>query len=264
VSVPTLVACSHGTANADGSAAVTRLVDAVRRAADVPVVEAFVDVHGPYVDEVVAAHDGRAVVVPLLLAAGYHVRVDISRAVERRPDAFVSPALGPDARLTGLLLDRLAGAGVRPGDAVVLGAAGSSDDAADGSVRTAARELSAAWGAPVSVAYGAARGPRLADEVARLRDQRPGRRVAVASYLLATGHFHRKVYAAGADVVTDPLLDEGEPDPRLVDLVLARYAWVRKVSQTSSGRTLTPARTPCTTDHPDRPAWRVRPRCAGR
>ncbi len=238
MSAPVLVACSHGTANAAGSAAVTRLVDAVRRAADVPVVEAFVDVHGPYVDDVVAAHDGHAVVVPLLLAAGYHVRVDIGRAAGRWPGASVTEALGPDARLTGLLLDRLTGAGVRPGDMVVLAAAGSSDDAADASVRTAARDLSVARGAPVTVAYGAARGPRIADEVARLRDERPGCRVAVASYLLATGHFHRRVLAAGADLVTAPLLDAGDPDPRLVDLVLARYASVRRHSQTSGARVL--------------------------
>jgi len=31
------------------------------------------------------------------------------------------------------------------------------------------------------------------------------------------------VLAAGADVVTAPLLDDGAPDPRLVDLVRGRY-----------------------------------------
>ena len=220
---PTLVACSHGTANPTGSAAITRLVDVVRRSVEGPVVEAFVDVHGPYVDDVVAAHDGDVIVVPLLLAAGYHVRVDVTRAVEPWPGAGVSSALGPDQRITALLVDRLAAAGARDGDVVVLAAAGSSDDAADASVRAAAHDLAAALGRPVTVAYGAARGPRVGCAVTRSRLTEPGRRVALVSYLLATGHFHRRVLAAGADVVTAPLLDDGEPDPRLVDLVRDRF-----------------------------------------
>jgi sirohydrochlorin ferrochelatase len=233
-----LVACSHGTADPDGSAAVTRFVDAVRRQADGPVVEAFVDVHGPYVDGVVSANDGDVVVVPLLLAAGFHVRVDITRAVAPWPQAETADALGPDDRITRVLLDRMAAAGVRAGDAVVLAAAGSSDDAADVCVRSAAQLLGRAWGAPVSVAYGAAREPRIAEEVSRIRSAGPGRRVALVSYLLATGHFHRKVLDAGADVVTPPLLDGGEPDDRLVEVVLDRYTSTRdRLGQPSPVRT---------------------------
>jgi sirohydrochlorin ferrochelatase len=224
VNGPALVACSHGTADAAGSTAVSGLVDAVRRAADRPVVEAFVDVHGPSVDEVVNGLGGHVVVVPLLLAAGFHVRVDIGRAVAPWHSAATSGTLGPDARITRVLLDRMATAGVRPGDAVVLAAAGSSDDAADESVRSAARQLALAWRAPVSVAYGAAREPCVAAEVARVRAAEPGRRVALVSYLLATGHFHSRVLDGGADLVTAPLLNEGAPDARLVELVLDRFA----------------------------------------
>jgi sirohydrochlorin ferrochelatase len=217
------VACSHGTADAEGTAAVTRLVDAVRGAADVPVVEAYVDVHGPYVRDVVAEHGGDVVVVPLLLAAGFHVRVDIAEAVAPWPAAVTSPALGPDDRRTDLRDERLRAAGVGPDDAVVLAAAGSSDDAADAAVRAQAELLSAVRRRPVTVAYGAARGPRIGEEVDRLHGNGHGTRVAVASYLLATGHFHRRVLAAGADAVTAPLLDADDPDPRLVELVLDRY-----------------------------------------
>ena len=217
----TLVACAHGTRSAEGRAAVASLVSAVRAASVVPVLDAFVDVHGPFVDEVVASVSGDAVVVPLLLAPGYHVRVDIARAVAPW-SAAVAPALGPSPLLTSLLMDRLRAAGAQPGDAVVLGAAGSSDDASDVSVRAAARSLSVAWGAPVTVAYGASRTPLLADEVARLRSHTSGR-VVVASYLLATGHFLRRILASGADLVTAPLLDGGEPDSRLVKLVRERF-----------------------------------------
>lgn len=218
-----LVACSHGTADEDGTAAVTGLAEAVGRHG-VPMAQAHVDVHGPYVGDVVAEHEGRVVVVPLLLAEGYHVRVDVAAAVAGWPEAQIAPALGPDDRVTEVLLERMAQAGARRDDAVLLAAAGSSDDTAEVSVRDTAAALARAWGAPVGVAYGAAREPRVADEVARLRDERPGRRVVAVSYLLATGHFHRTVVAAGADVVTEPLLGPGDPDDRLVDLVLSRYA----------------------------------------
>lgn len=217
-----LVACSHGTADPVGTAAVTGLADAVARRG-VPLAEAYVDVHGPYVADVVREHHGGVVVVPLLLAAGYHVRVDIADAVAPFPEAGVAEALGPDPRLTAVLLRRMRAAGARPGDAVVLAAAGSSDDTSDVSVRSAARDLARAWGAPVSVAYGAAREPRVGDEVARLRALEPTRRVVAVSYLLATGHFHRKVLAAGADLVTTPLLGDHPVEPELVDLVVARY-----------------------------------------
>jgi sirohydrochlorin ferrochelatase len=170
---------------------------------------------------VVASVSGDAVVVPLLLAPGYHVRVDITRAAAPWSSA-VAPSLGPSPLLTSLLMDRLHAAAARPGDAVVLGAAGSSDEASDESVRAAARSLSVVWGAPVSVAYGASRSPSLAAEVSRLRSVTSGR-VVVASYLLATGHFHRRILDAGADLVTAPLLGEGSPDPRLVELVLERF-----------------------------------------
>ena len=228
MSLPTLVTCSHGTASPEGSAAVTRLTEAVREAGDMPVVEAFVDVHGPFVDAVVRGLDGHAVVVPVLLAAGFHVRVDIAGAVAPFPEAVAASALGPDQRITSMLLDRMATAGVRRGDHVVLASAGSSDDMADESVRQVARELADAWGAPVTVAYGAAREPRVVDEVTRLREQEPGSRVAVVSYLLATGHFHRRLLGSGADVVTAPLLDHREPDPRMVGVVLDRYAAARR------------------------------------
>jgi sirohydrochlorin ferrochelatase len=219
--VTALVACAHGTRSPEGRAAVASLVSAVRATSDVPVLDAFVDVHGPYVDDVVSSVAGDAVVVPLLLAPGYHVRVDIARAVGPW-SAPVAPALGPSRLLTSLLMDRLCAVGARPGDAVVLGGAGSSDDASDVSVRAVARSLSVAWGAPVTVAYGASRTPSLPDEVARLRRLTSGR-VVVASYLLATGHFHRRILAAGADLVTAPLLDGGEPDVRLVKLVRKRF-----------------------------------------
>ncbi|MGL5818583.1 MAG: sirohydrochlorin chelatase, partial [Phycicoccus sp.] len=101
-----LVLCAHGTRDAAGRAVIGGVVEAVAAALpEVAVHEAYVDVHGPEVGAVVAAvprADGprpAGVVVPLLLAAGYHVHVDLADAVRARSDVVVTPALGPDDRL---------------------------------------------------------------------------------------------------------------------------------------------------------------------
>ena len=99
-----LVLCSHGTRSEVGAARITALVAAVAAALpSVEVREAHVDVHPPYLDEVVTPG---SVVVPLLLAPGYHVDTDIGGAA-LAAGATVAPALGPDGLLTSLLLARL-------------------------------------------------------------------------------------------------------------------------------------------------------------
>jgi sirohydrochlorin ferrochelatase len=226
-----LVCCSHGTSDPEGRRVVTALVDAVRAARpDVDVREAFVDVQQPEVADVVAAavDEGasRVVVVPLLLSGGYHVHVDIAKAVELHPVAFATPALGPDPRLVELLVDRLAEAGGRPDDAVVVAAAGSSDTRASEDVRAVADALARRWPGPVTVGFGSSAEPAVGDAVAQARES--GARVLVASYLLAPGHFWSVLSRSGADSVTAPLCfvgADGAPriDSRLVDLVLDRY-----------------------------------------
>ena len=217
-----LVLCSHGTRSEVGAARVSGLVAAVASALpSVEVREAHVDVHPPYLADVVTPG---SVVVPLLLAPGYHVETDISVAAAA-VGASVTPALGPDGLLVSLLASRLLSldAPPAPDDVVVLAAAGSSVAGSDLSTREVARQLSVRLDRPVHVGYGAACGPRLDHLVDSLRERRPGRRIVAASYLLAPGHFHDRVLASGADAVTDPLLEDGAPDRRLVELVVSRY-----------------------------------------
>lgn len=219
---PVLVACSHGTADPAGRAVVAGILDGVRRLRPgLDVRPAFVDVQEPEVGrvvELVAAEGRDAVVVPLLLSAGYHVHVDVAAAVADRP-AVASGALGPDRRLVACLVDRLRDASAARGDGVVLAAAGSSDPRATFAVEATARELARVWRAgPVVVAYGSAARPRVPDAVAQLRG-RGVRRVVIATYLLAPGWFHDRLAEAGADVVTAPLA----PDARVLDVVLDRY-----------------------------------------
>ena len=123
-----LVAASHGTSHPDGQRAVAALVSAVAQAApQLNVSQAFVDVQQPDVRQTLSAVDpGRdAVVVPLLLSAGYHVRVDLARDARETLDrrVTIAEALGPDRRLTELLVRRLDEAGLLPDDRVVVFAA---------------------------------------------------------------------------------------------------------------------------------------------
>jgi sirohydrochlorin ferrochelatase len=217
-----LVATSHGTDVPAACCSITALVEAVREASPhLDVREAFVDVQEPPVSRVIDAIDGLAVVVPLLLAPGFHVHVDIQQAVDRS-SAVASGTLGPDSRLTGILLGRLARAGATRDDVVVLGAAGSTDERARQSVDAAARMLGSAWGSPVPVGYVGGTGTPI-DEI--VRDvARAGRRVVVASYLMAPGFFYDRLLSCGADVVTRPLLDGADVDPDMVSLVLDRFA----------------------------------------
>ncbi|WP_432519627.1 sirohydrochlorin chelatase [Kineococcus sp. SYSU DK006] len=227
VQAPVLVACSHGTRSELGRRTVDALRDAVAAARpDLSVRAAHVDVHGPELPEVVgelSAAGRRSVVVPLLLSSGYHVRVDVARAVAASGGlATAAEALGPGSEVTGVVLQRLGEAlGEDPAafeGAVVLAAAGSSDAVAQGDVRTAAALLGERLRAPVTCGFLSAQEPTVADAVAAAR-RAGARRVAVAGYLLAPGVFSRRLAAAGADAVAEPM----GPHPALVDLVVRRY-----------------------------------------
>lgn len=227
---PALVAASHGTSNPDGQRAVAALVAAVAESsAGITVRGSFVDVQKPDVPQSLSALDAgqNAVVVPLLLSAGYHVRVDLARDSREAVDRHVTiaGALGPDQRLARVLIRRLEEAGLLPDDVVVLGAAGSSDERAVDDCRMAATELGRLLGRPVTVGFISAATPRLPDAVREARSGSGGlRRVVIASYLLAPGYFAGLAQEAGADLVTATLLIADEPVPQeLVDIVRDRY-----------------------------------------
>ena len=220
VNVPLLLV-AHGSRDEAAHTCVGEIADAVRAALpDVPVRVGYVDVRAPTVADAVADLDG-AVVVPAFLAAGYHVRTDLPAQLAEcgAADRFVvTPALGPDPSIVRAAAGRLAEAGWRYGDAVVLAAAGSSDPAALAEVRAAGRMLAAQVGRKVRVGFVATAAPRVDALVAELRAAGE-RRVAVASWLLAPGIFHTRLADAGADVVAAPL----GAHPDVVAAVVARY-----------------------------------------
>ena len=227
------------------------------------------DVHDSYLDHslprpvdvlarLAASGRRRAVMVPLLLTAAYHGRVDVpaevaaARAAGLRLDVDITDVLGPtdgrvDALLPAGLIRRLAeadpisrdghlpggsgsGAAVLPDgdlargygfDAVVLAAAGTRDSRARGSIGRAAAALSARLDVPCRVAYASAAPPAAGAAVQRLRTA-GARRVGVAAYFLAPGLLYdatvASARAAGAAGVAAPLGDA----PELVDLVQSR------------------------------------------
>jgi len=220
VTVP-LVLVAHGSRDDAAHACVEEIVDAVRAAlSGVEVRLGYVDVRGPKVADAVAGMDG-AVVVPAFLASGYHVRTDLPAQLAdcgAPRDRFrVTPAIGADPLLARAARARLAEAGWRYGDAVVLAAAGSSDPAALAEVRAAGRMLAAEVGRKARVGFVATATPRVDAVVADLRALGE-RRIAIASWLLAPGIFHRRI-AAAADVVAAPL----GAHPDVVATIVARY-----------------------------------------
>jgi sirohydrochlorin ferrochelatase len=198
-----VVLAAHGSADPKFARVVDSLaavVAALRPDANVAV--GYLDHGTPTLRDVAGVE---AVVVPVFLSSGVHVRRDLPA---QAPDSVIAAAIGPDRRLARVLAGRLREAGWLDGP-VVLAAAGSQDPAAIADVHRAARHLGDELGAAVSAAFVGAGEPRL-------RDLAPA---AVASYLLAPGHFADVVAACGAPIVTAPL----GADPLIAEIILDRY-----------------------------------------
>lgn len=179
----------------------------------------FADVRSPTLAEVLAGLANPAVVVPAFLATGWHVRVDLPAqlAATGRRDVVLAEAVAGHPGLLSAATDRLTLAGARPGDGLVLAAAGSSDPRAADEVHGAAAALGACVG------FIAAGAPRVAEVVASRRAA-GYERVAVASWLLAPGRFQSSLASCGADVLADPL----GAHPGVVAAVLDRYRAARR------------------------------------
>jgi sirohydrochlorin ferrochelatase len=148
------------------------------------------------------------------------VRADVPEQLRRadRPDVVLAQAFGPDPLLVDAAAQRLVEAGTTQDHAVVLAVVGSSDPRAQADSAAAARWLGRRLGRPVTLATTAMGGPKVPEAVARLRAG-GAHRVAVASWLLAPGLFHRTLYRAGADVVAEPLAEHDA----VIELISRRY-----------------------------------------
>jgi sirohydrochlorin ferrochelatase len=177
-------------------------------------------------------------VVPLLFAPGHHVRVDLPRQVaaagiaagwtptDREP-AFATVA-GPlidsaEGASNELLLDALdarAGRALASVDALVLMAAGSSDEDARAAVSELARSWGDRHGVPAQAAFASGPGPAPAEAVTARRAAGAGQ-VLAGSLFLAPGllPLRAEQSASGAGATVSPVLGAAPP---LVELVTLR------------------------------------------
>ncbi|HJC29427.1 MAG TPA: sirohydrochlorin chelatase [Candidatus Dietzia intestinipullorum] len=219
---PRLLLVAHGTRSATGRRELSRVLLETRKRLAVDCRMAWVDIQTPGPDRVLA-DAVPTVVVPLFLARGYHVVEDVAGACRRAPGPVsLTPHLGEEPEVVRALVQRLAeagGTGAFGADAVVLGAAGSSDADSVSETHALASTLSGVLGVPVTGAFASASTPTVPEAVADLRAQGHGR-IAVLTHLLAPGFFADRLAAAGADITTPPL----GAHPELIDLVVRRYA----------------------------------------
>lgn len=209
--MPRLLVAAHGTRSAAGSATTRALVAAIAtQRPSVPVSLCFLDVTAPSLAVALDRLGNEpVVVVPLLLAAGYHVTTDIPDVVAGRRSVRVARHLGPDPLVISAVADRLAAASGPAGlgeSPVQLAAVASSRPSADTEVGRAAQLLSSRLGVPVEVLAL----PSGLDSVA------PG---PVAVYLLAEGGFWTRLQSAVRGVLADPI----GAHPAVVSLVWDRY-----------------------------------------
>ncbi|WP_307038629.1 sirohydrochlorin chelatase [Agromyces ramosus] len=228
------MAVTHGSPSPANRAAVIRLVDAVatvRPELDVSI--SFVDARSTDVAAAVAgdAASPGAVIVPLVLSAGFHVRTGLGLGLDRiGGSSSLAPELGPDARIADVLAERLEALDLTDRDAVLLAAAGSNDPRAVRECFETARLLAQRLSRPVTVGFIAAGLPRLPDAIEMVREVHPGARIVVGAYLLAPGAFYDTAATLGGDVIAEPLLlPDREAPSALVELVLDRYSAIELV-----------------------------------
>lgn len=226
---PALVLVAHGSRDPRALATVRTLMDRVReQRPGLTVRLGHIELNEPLLPDTLAAlGDREAVLVPLLLSRGYHVKQDIpemAAAAEAR--TRLAAPLGPHPLLVETLHARLVEAGWRTRtseahrrtSAVVLAAAGSRDPEAAEDTGLTARLLADRLGVPVVPAYASAATPTVPEAVRTLTAQ--GRtRIALASYFTAPGRFARECAEAAPGITAAPL----GAHPSMANLILHRY-----------------------------------------
>jgi sirohydrochlorin ferrochelatase len=226
---PALVLVGHGSRDPRALATVRTLMERVRELRPhLPVHLGHIELNEPLLPDTLAAlGESRAVLVPLLLSRGYHVKQDIPEAAAAaRADTRLAAPLGPHPLLVETLYARLAEAGWpasmsdarRRTSAVVLAAAGSRDPESAVDTRRTAQLLAERLGVPVVPAYASAAAPTVPAAVRALA-ARGRHRVAVASYFTAPGRFHTECAEAAPWIAAAPL----GAHPAMARLVLHRY-----------------------------------------
>lgn len=224
---PSLVLVAHGSRDPRFGATARRVRDAVASSLPgVDVVLSYLDLDEPPIGDVLSHTAADTVVVPMLLAAGYHHKVDLPSIIAScRPTARQTDVMGTRS-LTGALTDRLLEAGLGPRDGVILSAVGSSDPDADRSVRLRAIELSTRLHRPVEVVFATKLGAGQRAVATAVRRLRAGGadRIALSPYFLSAGLLTERVESA-LDALVDDTLVAGPlgTHPEVVDAIGSLY-----------------------------------------
>ncbi|MFE6158522.1 sirohydrochlorin chelatase [Streptomyces sp. NPDC056486] len=241
---PALVVVGHGSRDPRALATVTALIERVRELRPGLTVRlGHIELNEPLLTDTLAAATGSAVLVPLLLGRGYHVKHDIPEAAAGAPhlDSRVAAPLGPHPLLVDALYDRLVEAGwpTRPGRAgrrtggVILAAAGSRDPESATDTRRTADLLAQRLGVPVVPAYASPTAASALSVPAAVRAlaARGRHHTAVASYFTAPGRFATQCADAAPRIASAPL----GAHQAMARLLLHRY------DQARTGATAAPA-----------------------
>ncbi|MGW6023019.1 sirohydrochlorin chelatase [Streptomyces sp. NPDC055099] len=246
---PDLVVVAHGSRDPRALATVTALLARVRALRPGLTVRlGHIELNEPLLGDTLAEADGSAVLVPLLLSRGYHVKHDIPEAAALAPhlDTHLAAPLGPHSLLVDALHERLVEAGwpAEPGRAgrrtggVVLAAAGSRDPDSATDTRRTADLLAQRLGVPVVPAYATptAAAPLSVPAAVRTLAARGRHRTAVASYFTAPGRFATQCADAAPWIASAPLGDH----PAMAQLLLHRYDKARATTPATPATHLPP------------------------
>ncbi|WP_329350970.1 sirohydrochlorin chelatase [Streptomyces sp. NBC_01261] len=226
---PALVLVAHGSRDPRALNTVRALMDRVRELRPgLPVHVGHIELNEPRLPDTLAQlPTAEAILVPLLLSRGYHVKQDIPElAAKAQARTRVAPPLGPHPLLVETLYDRLVQAGwrtrmddrTRRASAVVLAAAGSRDPESKLDTNRTAHLLADRLGVPVIPAYASAATPTIPEAIHTLT-ARGHHRVAVASCFTAPGRFATQCAERAPWIASAPL----GAHPAMARLVLHRY-----------------------------------------
>jgi sirohydrochlorin cobaltochelatase len=202
--VTALLAVAHGSRDPASQAGVTALLSlAAAQRSGLRTAAAYVDNASPSIRtalaELVADGVRDVAVLPLLLTPASHSKTDVAASVQagrlRHPDVRLryGRPLGPHPVLVDVLARRLAEAGARDEDPVVLVAGGALDPDANAQVAATARLLYEGRGWPsVDIAFASTARPTVPEALERLRAA-GARRASVARYFLGPGYLPRLV-----------------------------------------------------------------------
>lgn len=226
---PSLLLVAHGSRDPRFGDTARRVRHAVsRHLTGVEVRLAFLDLDSPSVADALSAAEGPTVVVPLLLAPGYHSEIDLPAIVAcaHTPGPVVTAEVIGQTSLTAALADRLEQAGLKETDGIVVTAVGSSNPDAALLVKRRAIELSTRLDRPVDVVFATKLGSgeiTLRNAIRRL-SAAGAQRIALSPYFLSAGLLTERVESA-LDRLAPGALVAGPlgTHPAVIDAVIGNY-----------------------------------------